>query len=149
MRLHRRAALSVAVASLALAACKQNDGGPTTPGSAARPDDGGPMKKMTVLILGLKWANVDSAQARLQLPEVEVFGGTGIEDVRATFAKAKVDHVVMGAGIDLDTRLAIVHEVFHLSESTTIHMKDHASGVRNFEPFIRAVLRGLRGWERA
>jgi len=49
----------------------------------------------------------------------------------------------MGAGIDLETRLQIVREIFQLSETTTVHMKDRLSGPDGFLPFVRAVLRGL------
>jgi hypothetical protein len=50
----------------------------------------------------------------------------------------------MGAGIDLETRLQIVREIFQLSETTTVHMKDHATGSQGFLPFVRSVLRGLK-----
>ena len=62
---------------------------------------------------------------------------------QAAFAQTKIDHVVMGAGIDLETRLQIVREIFQASDTTTVHMKDRASGPEGFLPFIRSVLRGL------
>ncbi len=57
--------------------------------------------------------------------------------------KAKTDHVIMGAGLDIDVRLDIIREVFELSDSTTVHMKDFASGPQGMLPFVRAVLSAL------
>lgn len=97
----------------------------------------------TVLLLGLNGVIVDEVVRNLDLPEVDVHGGTGIDDLRSTLARGPVDHVIMGAGIDLDARLAIVREVFQLSDTTTVHLKDRASGPEGFLPFVRSVLRGL------
>jgi NAD(P)H-flavin reductase len=96
-----------------------------------------------VLLLGRRGIVVDDVENRLHMPDVEVFGGTGIEDVRAIFAQATIDHVIMGAGIDLEARLEIVREIFHLSEATTVHMKDVASGPQGLLPFVRSILTGL------
>jgi hypothetical protein len=126
-------------------ACKQTDPPPATAASAATKDEEKNMKKMSVLLLGLKGVVVEDARAHLQMPDVDVYGGTGLDDLRATFARTKIDHVIMGGGLDLEVRLAIVREVFHLSDSTTVHMKDVASGPQGFFPFVRAVLQGLHG----
>ena len=50
----------------------------------------------------------------------------------------------MGAGLDLQTRLDMVREVFERSDWTSVHMKDRGTGPEGFLPFIRAVLHGLR-----
>jgi len=103
----------------------------------------------TVLLLGRTGVVVDNVKRQLGLPDLRLIGGTGIDDVRRAFAGGNVDHVIMGAGIDLETRLQIVREVFMLSETTTVHMKDRLSGPEGFLPFVRAVLRGLThpgGW---
>jgi hypothetical protein len=97
-----------------------------------------------VLLLGRTDAVLDDAQRHLDGMDIQLFGGTGIEDVRSVFAQASIDHVFMGAGIDLETRLQIIREIFQLSDMTTVHMKDHASGPKGFLPFVRAVLRGLK-----
>lgn len=51
---------------------------------------------------------VEDVREQLGMPEVEVLGGTDIDDVRSAFAHGSVDHVIMGAGIDLATRLELV-----------------------------------------
>ena len=101
----------------------------------------------TVLILGRRHSVVDAAehQLELDLPGIRVLEGVSIDDARAAFARTKIDVVIMGAGIDLEDRLKIVREVFQTSDTTSVHMKDRASGPQGFLPFIRAVLRGLEG----
>lgn len=103
------------------------------------------MKPMRILLLGLRGIVVDEAREHLQMPDIELYGGGSIEDLRATFAQTHIDHVIMGGGLELEIRLAIVREVFQLSQSTTVHMKDIASGPQGFFPFVRAVVQGLRG----
>ncbi|UGT38735.1 hypothetical protein LTV02_21690 [Nocardia yamanashiensis] len=97
-----------------------------------------------VLLLGRTAIVVDDAHAQLELPEVEIYSGTSLEDLRKVFAETRIDHVIMGAGLDLELRLSIVREVFESSDSTTVHMKDFGSGPQGFLPFVRAVLIGLR-----
>jgi len=101
---------------------------------------------VNVLLLGLKGIVVEDAERQLDLSGIKLFTGTGLDDLRAAFAEAEIDHVVMGAGIDLETRLALVREVFQLSEKTTVHLKDRASGPTAFLAFARSVLSGLRGY---
>ena len=100
-----------------------------------------------ILLLGRTGVVIDDVQHQLDIADIQLFGGTGIEDVRAAFTRADIDHVIMGAGIDLETRLQIVREIFQLSDTTTVHMKDHASGPQGFLPFVRSVLRGLKDYE--
>src|SRR5262245_25450658 len=106
---------------------------------------GVPMKPLRVLLLGRGGIVVEEARENLQMPDVEVYGGGSIEDLRATFAQTQIDHVIIGGGLELEIRLAIVREVFQLSNSTTVHMKDIATGPQGYFPFVRAVVRGLRG----
>lgn len=67
-----------------------------------------------ILLLGRTGIIIDDAQHQLDGADIQLFGGTGIEDVRSVFAQAHVDYVFRGAGIDLETRLQIVREIFHL-----------------------------------
>ncbi|QLY32716.1 hypothetical protein H0264_11085 [Nocardia huaxiensis] len=97
----------------------------------------------TVLLLGLKASVVEEVRAGLDIPNLEIRSGTSIEDLRETLAQLPVDHVVMGAGLDLEQRLGIVREIFETSDRTTVHMKDRASGPEGFLPFVQGVLGGL------
>ena len=99
---------------------------------------------INVLLLGKKGIIIDEVQVKLEMPEIRLFGGTSIEDVRSVFAANKIDHVIMGAGIELQKRLDIIQEIFELSETTTVHMKDFASGPEGMLPFVRAILTGLQ-----
>jgi hypothetical protein len=96
-----------------------------------------------IMIVGLRAGLVDEFQQQLDLPDIELIVGTGVEDVRSAFAVADIDHVFLGGGLDLQTRLAAVAEVFQSSDQATVHMKDHLSGPEGFVPFVQAVLRGL------
>jgi hypothetical protein len=98
---------------------------------------------INVLLLGKKAIVVEDATRQLQLPDVQLFAGTNLDEVRLAFEQAEIRHVIMGAGLDIDVRLEIVRTIFQLSETTTVHMKDFASGPEGFLPFVRAVLTGL------
>ena len=101
------------------------------------------MQKHKVLLLGKGGIVVAEVQDHLSTPGVQLFGGGSIEDLRATFAETKIDHVIMGAGLPLEVRLEIVREIFLLSNTTTVHMKDYDSGPEGFVPFVRSVFTGL------
>lgn len=100
-----------------------------------------------VMIVGLRAGLVDGFLQQLDLPDVDMVAGTGVEDIRSAFATAEIDHVFLGGGLDLQVRLAAVAEVFRSSDRATVHMKDHLSGPDGFVPFVRAVLRGLGDYE--
>jgi hypothetical protein len=97
----------------------------------------------TVLLVGRRQSVIDDVTGQLHLPRIQLLGGTDIDAVRNTFTQTSVDHVIMGAGIDLDTRLEIIRQIFQTSDTTTVHMKDRATGPDSFLPFIASVLRGL------
>ena len=100
-----------------------------------------------VLLIGVMASVLDDVRQQLQMPDIELLAGTEARDVRPAFAQADVDHVIMGGGLDLETRLEIVREVFQSSDRATVHMKDQMSGPEGFLPFVRAVLAGLGGYE--
>ena len=90
----------------------------------------------TVLLLGRRGVGIDEVKQHLGLSGVRLIGGTSLDDVQTTFAQTEVDHVIMGAGIDLDARLEIIREICQRSDTTTIHRKDRATGPEGFLPFI-------------
>jgi hypothetical protein len=100
-----------------------------------------------VLLLGLLPNLVDDFRRQLDMSDLELLGGTGVDDVRSAFAQADVDHVILGGGLDLRIRLEAVQEVFQSSDRATVHLKDHLSGPEGFVPFVRSVLRGLNDYE--
>jgi hypothetical protein len=101
----------------------------------------------SVLLLGRLGVVVEDAQQQLRMPDVRLYLATGLDEVRSAFAQADIDHVIMGAGLDLEARLEIVREIFLASDKTTVHMKDFASGPVGFLPFVRSVLAGLADYE--
>ena len=96
-----------------------------------------------ILLLGVLDSILTDAQQQVARHDLELFRGTSVEDVRATLAQTNIDHVIMGGGLALETRLEMVREIFQSSETTSVHMKDHASGSQGFLSFVRSVLGGL------
>ncbi|MBO0709423.1 MAG: hypothetical protein J2P43_16390 [Candidatus Dormibacteraeota bacterium] len=89
---------------------------------------------------------IDDVIARLEAPDVQLSGGTGVGAVRSAFDAGAVDQVIIGGGLDLGVRLEVVREVFQSSQSTTVHMNS-PSGPASFLPFVRAVITGFVGRE--
>ena len=102
-----------------------------------------------ILLLGRKGIVVEDARSKLHNLDLQIDYGTSLDDVVSAFANnnSKIDHVFMGAGIELEKRLEIVREIFNLSESTTVHLKDATSGPQSFLPFVKAVLEGINAAE--
>jgi hypothetical protein len=100
-----------------------------------------------ILLLGVLAAVLDDVRRQVRSPDAEFLVGSGLDDVRSAFAHADVDHVIVGGGIDLETRLAMVREVFQSSDRATVHLKDHLSDPEGFLPFVRSVLAGLDDYE--
>jgi len=100
----------------------------------------------TVLLLGRTGIVIQDVERQLHVPDIHLVGGTGLDDAQAALARTAVDHVIMGAGIDLETRLALIREIFQQSDHTTVHLKDKASGPGGFLPFVQAVLQGIQAY---
>lgn len=96
-----------------------------------------------ILLLGVLDSILADVQQQVARPDLELFRGTSVEDVRSTLARTNIDHVIMGGGLTLETRLQMVREIIQSSDTTTVHMKDHASGSQGFLPFVRSVLHGF------
>lgn len=101
----------------------------------------------TVLLLGRTTMVLDTAREELRRngqPDVRLLSGTSAADAREVFdTEQRVDHVFMGAGLDLEARLEIVRTAFEASQVTTVHLKDAASGPEGFLPFVTSVLTSL------
>jgi hypothetical protein len=96
-----------------------------------------------ILLLGVLDSILADVEQQIARPDLEVFRGTSLADVRATLARTSIDHVIMGGGIPLETRLEMVREIFQSSDTTNVHMKSHIPRSEGFLPFVQAVLRGL------
>ncbi|MCU1643284.1 MAG: hypothetical protein JWN03_3559 [Nocardia sp.] len=99
----------------------------------------------TVFLLGARANVIEDVRAQLDGSGIEIRSGTSLDELRAAFAEASVDHVIMGSGLDLEVRLRAVRAVFETSNGTTVHMKDWNSGPEGYLPFVQAVLGGLHG----
>ena len=70
-----------------------------------------------ILLLGRIEILLDDMQRQLRIPDIQLFDGTGVEDVRSVFAQANIDHVFI------------------------------ISGPQGFVPFVRSVPGGLKDYE--
>ena len=96
-----------------------------------------------VLLLGRTHIDLIAAAAVVAPLKVSLPGGTSLDDVREVMAREQIDVVIIGGGLPIADRLAMVQHVYDVSETTSVHLKDRASGPKGFLPFVRAVLRGL------
>lgn len=101
----------------------------------------------TVLLLGVRADLLETVKQELQTPGTEFMGGIGVANVEPAFRRADIDHVIVGGGLDLEARAAVVRAVFQASDRATVHMKDQMPGPEGLLPFVRAVLGGLSGYE--
>jgi hypothetical protein len=100
----------------------------------------------TVLLLGARADVLETVKQELQIPGIEFPGGIGVVDVGPAFGQADIDRVIIGGGLDLEARAAMVRAVSQSSDRATVHMKDQMSGPEGFLPFVRAVLDWLGGY---
>ena len=100
-----------------------------------------------VLVLGLRPDLIEAFRRELTGPGLELVSGSDIADLHAAFAAGDVDHVILGGGLDIETRLSAVRIVFELSDRATVHMKDQLSGPEGFVPFAIALVHGLANYE--
>lgn len=98
---------------------------------------------MNVLVVGRQQQVIDAAQRELGLPGVRVYGATTPARVTVALRARPIEHVFMGPGLDLDTRLDIVRRVFEESDTTCVHLKDHSRGPEGALDFVRGIIDGL------
>lgn len=95
------------------------------------------------LLLGRKGIIVDDVKNNIDVTDINLFGGTSLQDVKDNFDQQSIDIVIMGAGLDINDRLEIIKYIFESSKSTTVHMKDWDSGPAGMLPFVNGVINGL------
>ena len=98
-----------------------------------------------VLLLGRLGINIPNIETGITTKNINLFSGTNLEEVKNVFIQNdnRIEIVIMGAGIDIDSRLNIIEYIFSISKDTTVHMKDWNSGPTGMLPFVNNVLNGL------
>ena len=97
----------------------------------------------TILLVGRTKMVIDDVKAALSIVAKNISSAINLAEVENALHVCSVSHVFIGAGIELEQRLAIVRTVLQISENTTIHIKDAASGPSGLLPFVREVLSGF------
>jgi len=95
-----------------------------------------------ILLLGITDSVLANAQQQLTRPDLEVFLGKSVEDVRSRLSQTPIDRVFIGGRLAVETHLEIAWEVLQANDAATVHLQDR-SGPEGFLPFVQAVLRGL------
>ena len=106
-------------------------------------DDSNRGKAMLVILMGRKPETMMKLVAGLKQTDVKFATGTGINDLKVAFSDELPAAVIMGAGLPLEVRLSIIEYIFEHSKSTTVHMKDWASGSSGMLPFVSGIVQGL------
>lgn len=101
------------------------------------------IRQRKVLVLGKQGTYLPSLN-ELSRSDIKLFTASAFEQAQAVFeSHAPIDLVILGGGIPLEERLRIIDYVYHVSETTSVHMKEIASGPAGFVPFINRVLEGF------
>ncbi len=99
---------------------------------------------MEILVVGRQQRVIDAVKAQLGLADVRVHGATTPSGVAAVMSTQPIEHVFMGPGLSLDTRLRAIELIFAASDSTCVHLKDSSRGPEGALDFIRGIMHGLR-----
>jgi hypothetical protein len=79
-------------------------------------------RAVRVLLVGRTASVIDDVIQALDAPEADFSTANTLGEVQDILTQSRVDHVIVGGGLDLQTRLQIVQHVFDTSSSTTVHM---------------------------
>lgn len=102
------------------------------------------MANQTVLLIGRIHFDQDEARAALDPAlDLELFTGASLDDVELVLSNHPIDTLIIGAGVDPDTRVAIMRRVLAVSDSTTVHLEGEDSDGNGVMPFANGVLTGL------
>ena len=95
------------------------------------------------LLLGKLPFDEEACREYLETENVKLSFGINLTEVKTAFENTQLDHVIMGAGLDIEDRLKIIRFIFSNSKSTTVHMKDWNSKRDGMLPFVKGILEGL------
>lgn len=101
-------------------------------------------KPKKCILLGLKKSVIDDAIAQLPDPAFELIGCLSIEEMKSVLQQTNIDHVFIGAGLDIDIRINAARTVLETSQVTQVHLKNFSAGPQGYVPFIRTILAGVK-----
>lgn len=96
-----------------------------------------------LLLVGRLPGIVDNIKAQIEVPGIEMYGATNAAEVRAEMSNHPIDTVIMGGGLDDDTRGALCKLIMSIRDDLSIHLKDRASGPEGMTEFVRGVIKGF------
>lgn len=97
----------------------------------------------SVLLMGRPGVILDDIKNRLTVHDVTVFSGSTLQEAIDVLENHAIEMVIMGAKLDLDVRLDIIRHVYRVSRTTSVHLKDVASGGEGMFAFVDWLVSGL------
>ena len=93
-----------------------------------------------VLIVAHTSAWLDDFMKQIDAENVELSGGTSLDDVRRILDQRSIDIVIMGPPQEGDGRLQMIEHIYKVSKSTSVHLK-----AINADPltFVNSILAAL------
>lgn len=100
------------------------------------------------ILLGLKKSVVDdtisAVESSYTAPDFEYVGCLSIEEMKTALIEQEIDHVFIGAGLDISIRLEAAKTVLENSLITQVHLKNYSAGPQGYTHFIKTILAGIK-----
>jgi len=100
-------------------------------------------EKQSCLLLGYLPFDESACREYLETENVELQFGTSLEQLKEACDRSKVDHVILGSGLNSEERIKMIRFVTGNDPSITIHMKDWDSKREGILPFVKGILESI------
>ena len=105
-------------------------------------------KPARCLLLGLKRSVLDDTIAALEIsypsPDFIYILCKSIDEMKTALVEQQIDHVFIGAGLDMSIRIEATKTVLENSLVTQVHLKNVSAGMDGYTPFIKTILAGIK-----
>jgi DNA-binding response OmpR family regulator len=96
-----------------------------------------------ILLLGRLASIVDKLTDELNDSNITLYGATNIGEAMLQLDSLPIDVVIMGGGLDDDTRAELCKLIWSKRDDLCLHIKDKASGPDSMSDFIIKVAKGF------
>lgn len=105
-------------------------------------------KPTKCILLGLKRSVLDDTISILEQsypsPDFEYVTCQSVEEMKTALTEQEIDHVFIGAGLDISIRMEATKTVLDNSLVTQVHLKNFSAGPTGYTPFIKQILAGIK-----
>lgn len=67
-----------------------------------------------------------------------------VDEMKTVLVEQKLDHVFIGAGLDVSIRVEATKTVPENSLVTQVHLKNVSAGMDGYMPFTKTILAGIK-----